>query len=148
MKGAKYKGGHAYLPTVGPTKRRCTSLSGTSVHQSFLEMMPTNSLLALFFFCSNSYDWPDFLQLYNNWHISFFPIIAAFKLTRFSQPEGGGSTFLRNVGTHIFHTAYKVIRRPANPQRQRENLEPYILNETISWKPAHWKPRSKNIWNQ
>jgi hypothetical protein len=145
MKVTKYTGGHAHLPTVGPAKRRCTSSSRTFVHQSFLEMTPTDLLLAPFFSHSDSYDWPDFLQLYNNWQIFFFPIIAASKLTRFSQPEEGSSTFLRNAGTHIYHTAYKATR-PVTPQRRRQNLEPYILNETLSWKAARWKPQSKNIW--
>jgi hypothetical protein len=58
-------------------------------------------------------NWPDFLHLSpNNWHNCFFPTTLAPRWTRFSNPEDGGSTFLQNITTHIYHTTYKPKRRP------------------------------------
>jgi hypothetical protein len=42
----------------------------------------------------------------------FFPTSSLSARSRLSDNEDGGSKFLRNVGTHIYHTAYKPKGRP------------------------------------
>jgi hypothetical protein len=51
--------------------------------------------------------------IWESWRKSgLFPTTSAFTLSRVRHPEDGGSTFLRNVGTHTYHKAYKPKRRP------------------------------------
>lgn len=135
-------GWSAHLPTVGPEKavHKLTTYICPPAHSPLLSfkwaILGTHSHWLVLTFPYNKY-------------IPFLPTTSASAWTRFSQPEDGGSTFLQNIGKHIYNTAQKLERRPADQHLpwKAQNLSFVIETDWENyWETDTLKSSSSNMW--